>query len=200
MASLVDKVTRSLPLEPGERVVCAAIPRPGISDVRQHGKEARRQGSGFQVPLVVCVGLAIGVASAIRPGDVATAALLGGIGGLIGSAVSSFFRRPPIDASSDPSGWIPVYAVTDRRLVTSGRWALKASAPVAWRSVPLDAATQVEIGERKAMGIVTAFTFSVHRAGEEPLAFELQRPKDAAAFQAALAPRDVPSRPDVRPT
>ena len=196
MASLVDKVTRSLPLEPGERVVCAAIPRPGISEMRRHGKEARRHGNGLQVPLVVCVSLAIGVASAIRPGDVATAALLGGIGGVIGSVISALFRRPPIDAASEPSGWIPVFAVTDRRLVTTGRWALKATAPVAWRSVWLDAATRVEAGERKAMGIVTAFTFSVHRAGEEPLAFELQRPKDAAAFQAALTPRAVPSRPD----
>jgi hypothetical protein len=199
MASLVDKVTRSLPLAPGERVMCAAIARPGLTEVRRHGKEARRHGNGFQWPLVVCVALAVGVSSAIQPGDVATAALLGGVGGLIGSVISSFVRRPPVDESSDPSGWIPVYAVTDRRFVTSGQWALKAAAPVAWRSVPLDAATRVDFGERKAMGIVTAFTFSVHRAGEEPLAFELQRPKDAVSFQAALAPRDVPSRPDALP-
>jgi hypothetical protein len=196
MASLTEKVSRSLPLERGERVLCASIPTPNFQALRQHGKAARRERRGLQWPVIVLATLGVGVAAAIRPGDIVTSMTLGGIGGLVGGAIDPLLRRRAGDPEADPSGWMPIFAVTDRRFVTATRSALRSGAPVAWRSVPLDAATTVETGDRGKFGVVTAFTFSVRRAGEEPIVFELQRGKEAEAFRAALAPRQVPMRPD----
>jgi hypothetical protein len=115
MTSLIAKVGSAAPLEPGERILCAAY--------------------------------------------------VSGTGSSIGSAL---------------------VAVSDRRLLHAPRSAFLSRG--AWRAQRLDE-VRVESSTRRSFGIAAAHRFAIIDAEGFPLSFELEKRKDARAFNDALRRR-----------